>query len=146
VSSADRHRLREIYVACRADEFRALALSDAQRTGLLHMQFEAQQHHYTTYFGDAEFLLVEYNGEVAGRMTVQRSTEQMLLVDIAVLPAFRGQGIATALLGVLIAESKERGLPLRCHVDPGNPARRLYERLGLRVVGQVGVDLLLELA
>ena len=62
-------------------------------------------------------------------------------VSIALLPAYRGQGIGTALLTALIAQLHGRYPALSLSVDPLNPAMRLYERLGFTTVGAVGTSL-----
>lgn len=62
-------------------------------------------------------------------------------VSMALLPAYRGQGIGTALLTNLIAQARGRYAALSLSVDPQNPAMRLYERLGFVVVGASGTSL-----
>jgi ribosomal protein S18 acetylase RimI-like enzyme len=56
-------------------------------------------------------------------------------LSIAVKGHARGQGVGEKLLRALIAEATRRGLGLCLSVrDDNPPARRLYERLGFRVV------------
>jgi ribosomal protein S18 acetylase RimI-like enzyme len=55
-------------------------------------------------------------------------------ISIGVRPDTRGQGIGEKLLRALIAEAGLRGLGLCLSVRSENSARRLYERLGFRVV------------
>ena len=56
---------------------------------------------------------------------------------IAVVPSKRGHGIGEKLLEALIARAREAGYPaLSLNVEPGNPARKLYERFGFQVVGE----------
>jgi ribosomal protein S18 acetylase RimI-like enzyme len=97
---------------------------------LLQMQFQAQSLGYKAQFPDARHQLVVVSGRPIGRLLVHRSPERIHLVDIALLPEARGQGIGTALLQALQAEATLAGLPLRLSVFAANPARRLYERLG----------------
>lgn len=57
---------------------------------------------------------------------------------LAVQPHARGAGIATGLLSRLLEHPRTRRLPgVSLSVDPDNPARRLYERLGFVKVGEV---------
>jgi ribosomal protein S18 acetylase RimI-like enzyme len=58
---------------------------------------------------------------------------------VAVLPEYRGQGIGTALLKRHLEEAKGLYRALALSVSPQNPAKRLYERLGFKVVS-VGDD------
>jgi GNAT superfamily N-acetyltransferase len=54
---------------------------------------------------------------------------------IAVVPSRRGRGIGAELLEGLLARAREEGHEaLTLAVDPGNPAIRLYDRLGFREV------------
>ena len=66
------------------------------------------------------------------------------LVDIALLPEFRGKGIGGSVLGWLAGECDADGQILRLHVAPGNPAIHLYERLGFAVTENCGPHLGME--
>jgi ribosomal protein S18 acetylase RimI-like enzyme len=55
-------------------------------------------------------------------------------LSIAVKPGARGRGVGEKLLRALIAEAAHRGFRLCLSVRHDNPARRLYERIGFRVV------------
>ena len=65
------------------------------------------------------------------------------MIDLLVLPGLRGQGIGTALILACEDACRERGIPwLSLDVNPAdNPAaKRLYERLGYRAVGELHLD------
>lgn len=65
---------------------------------------------------------------------VDESTPELA---IAVVPSKRGHGIGDELLQALIAKAKEGGYErLSLSVEPGNPARKLYERHGFEVVNE----------
>jgi ribosomal protein S18 acetylase RimI-like enzyme len=52
-------------------------------------------------------------------------------LSVCVLPGYRGAGLGAELLSGAVAEARRRGLPaVSLSVEEGNPARRLYERLG----------------
>jgi GNAT superfamily N-acetyltransferase len=56
---------------------------------------------------------------------------------IAVVPSKRGHGIGDELLQALLAKARAAGYSrLSLSVEPGNPARKLYERHGFEVVEQ----------
>ena len=57
---------------------------------------------------------------------------------IALLPAYRGQGIGTALMARLMAAAQGRYPAISLSVWPANPAYRLYLRLGFEVVEEKG--------
>ncbi len=56
---------------------------------------------------------------------------------IAVLPAFVGQGIGTQLLQHLLAAARVVYPAVVLSVRTNNPARKLYERMGFRVVDSI---------
>jgi ribosomal protein S18 acetylase RimI-like enzyme len=55
-------------------------------------------------------------------------------VTIGVSAQVRGQGVGEILLQALIAEAEHRRIGLCLNVRHDNPARRLYERMGFRMV------------
>jgi ribosomal protein S18 acetylase RimI-like enzyme len=72
---------------------------------------------------------------------VDRTASEVRLVDISLLPAARGGGTGTHLICALLEEAAGAGRPVRLHVARGNPALRLYARLGFRVDGDDGMYL-----
>ncbi|NHA01978.1 GNAT family N-acetyltransferase [Nocardioides sp. W3-2-3] len=82
-------------------------------------------------------------GRFAGRITLDRRPDDLRVVDLALLPAYRGRGIGGALLGRVLVEAAATGRTASIHVEVHNPARRLYERLDFRVVEDLGVYLLM---
>jgi ribosomal protein S18 acetylase RimI-like enzyme len=63
-------------------------------------------------------------------MLVGQEPAGLHLIDIAVLGEHRNQGIGAALIRELQGECEMQGLTLRLQVLRGNPAIRLYQRLG----------------
>jgi ribosomal protein S18 acetylase RimI-like enzyme len=78
--------------------------------------------------------IIESSGEPAGLFKVSRDGSEWQLIQIQLAPELQGQGIGERLIRDLIAEARARGATLKLHVLHPNPARRLYERLGFRVV------------
>ncbi|RBY79990.1 GNAT family N-acetyltransferase [Blastococcus sp. TF02-09] len=67
-------------------------------------------------------------------------------LSVCVLLGYRGEGLGLELVEAAVREARDRGLPaLSLSVEEGNPARRLYERLGFRPVDAAAGTLLLEL-
>ncbi|MCS3461069.1 GNAT family N-acetyltransferase [Aeromonas sp. BIGb0445] len=83
-----------------------------------------------------ELLLVaEREGQLLGYGLggVGQHRTQGWLLSLAVLPQARGLGLAKAIIDSLEQALLAQGcLQVRLTVDPANPARRLYERLGYR--------------
>jgi len=126
------------------EELAATDWTDTQKSEFCQMQFTAQDAHYCQHYPTADFQVIESAGTPAGRLYVDRWKREIRIMDIALLPGHRGKGIATHLLLELQREAAGCGKSLSIHVERFNPALRLYERLGFRMVEDKGVYLLLE--
>lgn len=134
----DREFLYRVYAASRADEMAMVVdWSDAQKETFLRQQFHAQDHQYHEHYPDARYDLIVRDGENAGRLYVQPMGHEIRVMDIALLPEHRGQGIGGALMGEVMDEARESGRFVSLHVEEHNPARRLYQRLGFVDAGEV---------
>jgi len=135
--------LLKVYAAARVDELAQVPWSEAEKQAFLTSQFNAQHHHYQTYYKTASFDVVEQNGQPIGRFYVDRWTNEIRIVDIALLPAFRNQGIGSHLLQQIRAEGQATHKTVSIHVEKYNPAYHLYSQLGFQKIGETGVyDLL----
>jgi ribosomal protein S18 acetylase RimI-like enzyme len=131
VSGADRPFLQHLYRLVRWDEFAAAAWPDEMKNAFLDSQFELQRRGYQASNPDAEFYLISHGEAPIGRLYVDRSGVDLELVEISLLPEWRGKGLGGDLLAVLQDEVRAgRFGHVRLTVTPNNPARRLYERLG----------------
>ena len=119
-------------------------LDGAVRAMLLRMQYDAQRTDYRRRFPNLEESVVQADGVPAGRLIVARKADEIRLVDIGLLPAFRGQGLGSRLLAMLQNESRQSGRPLRLHVLQGNPAGELYRRFGFQPGETGGMHLAME--
>lgn len=139
----DHELLCRIYGSTRTEELAIVPWSDEQKDAFLRQQFEAQSAYWGEHYAGADFSVIEVDGVPAGRLYVIRWPEEIRLVDIALLPDFRRQGIGTTLLKRLFAEGSERNVPVTIHVEIFNPARALYERLGFTAKGDQGMYVLM---
>jgi ribosomal protein S18 acetylase RimI-like enzyme len=135
----DEPLLLEVYASTRADELKLVPWTDEEKHGFIQMQFNAQRQHYTKYYPDAQWLIVMTEDAPIGRLIVDRAGEEILLMDIALLPPYRNQGIGTALIRDLLAEAQHTDRQVRLHVEFFNPAMRLYERFGFTTISESGV-------
>jgi GNAT superfamily N-acetyltransferase len=133
-----------IYASTREEELAQVPWERTEKEAFLRMQFAAQDRYYRGTFPHASYDLIVAGSDVLGRLYVDRESEAVLVLDLALLPSHRGQGIGTMLLQRVLAEAGAAGKPVRIHVERFNPARRLYERLGFRVLADQGVYLLME--
>jgi len=85
-------------------------------------------------FDELPVQIVEEGGERVGYLCVVDRSDHLWLDEIVLVEGARGRGIGTTLVEQVIADAEARGVPVRLGVLERNPARRLYERLGFRVV------------
>lgn len=133
---ADQEFLFQLYAATRRQEIAAFGWNAAQQDAFLRMQFKAQQQWYATAYADADHQIVMLDDQAVGRTLVQRKPEAATLVDIALLPDYRGRGLGESLLRDLLEACRAAQVPMRLQVLKTNPAQRLYERLGFRSTGE----------
>ena len=141
---ADEAFLRVVYAWTRVDELAITPWTDEQKAAFVSMQFEAQRSYYAEIYPDAAYDVVVVDGEDAGRLYVARFDEEIRVVDIALLPPFRGRGVGELLLSQVLAEGAASGRTVVIHVEHQNRARNLYERLGFVQVEDQGVYLRME--
>ncbi|HZD89576.1 MAG TPA: GNAT family N-acetyltransferase [Pseudolabrys sp.] len=132
----DRPFERTLFETARPDAVLLAAWPDDARRAFLDQQFEFQTRHYARAHPDAERLIVQIAGAAAGRLILQRAPAAWRIIDIALVPRWRGAGIGTLLMQTVLAEAEEAAAgAVHLAVDPRNPARRLYERLGFVASG-----------
>ena len=133
-----------LYRSTREEEMAQVPWSDAEKQQFITMQFEAQHAHYQTHYPEADWLVVERGGQPVGRLYLERWPSEHRIIDIALIPAARGQGFGSAILRDVMDEAAAAEKGVGIHVEKTNPAMRLYQRLGFEVVEDKGVyDLLL---
>ena len=143
-ADADAPFLRHLYGTTREEELRVVPWPEEEKRRFLDMQFVAQKTHYEAHFPTCTFLVIELAGRPIGRLYVDRGEEDIHIVDIAIVPEFRGRGVGRMLLGDILDEATASGRCVTIHVEHNNPARHLYDRLGFRHVDTSGVYDLME--
>lgn len=140
-TDADIDFLMRLFASTREDELAPLPWTAEQKTAFLAQQFQAQRRHYRTQIDDCAFDVIEHQGEPVGRLYLQTGPTYLHLVDIALLPAVRGQGVGGAILAALQSAAGATGKGVSAFVEQSNPARRLYRRLGFTEVADHGIHL-----
>lgn len=130
--------LFELYASTRAEELAAWGWSAAQQEPFLRMQWLAQKRGYEARYPSEGHCILEHEGRPVGRLWVFRGEHELRLVDVTLLPAYRGSGLGASVLRTLQEEAAAAGKPLRLHVLRNNPALRLYTRLGFTPVAEAG--------
>jgi ribosomal protein S18 acetylase RimI-like enzyme len=144
IGPEDETFLYEVYASTRVTELAQVPWNDEQKAAFLRMQFTAQHQYYQEHYPRAAFDVILVSGEPAGRLYVHRGTDELRIVEIAILPAWRNRHVGTHLISALQAEAALARKPLRIHVERLNPALTLYQRLGFHEIEDRGVYLFLE--
>jgi ribosomal protein S18 acetylase RimI-like enzyme len=131
--------LRELYGSTRAEEMAMMPWTDAQKQQFIDFQFHAQSLDYASNYNVDDFRIIERDGIAIGRLYLDRTDDDIAIVDIALIPAARGQGIGTGLVEEVMSEARRSGKSVSIYVEHFNPARHLYDRLGFRHIDTNGV-------
>ena len=113
----------------------------AQTASFLQMQFRAQTQSYRLQFPHAVTQIALSDGVVVGRLITKGRDDEILLVDIALLPTYPNRGIGTYLMQALQTEAARSGKEVQVYVQATNPAQYLYQRLGFVTVSEPGIYL-----
>ena len=139
LTAHDEAFLFRVVASVHEESFASLDVSAEQKNQLVRMQIEAQQQQYRDRFPNADFDVVMCERKPAGTMYALRGPDQFVLIDIALLPEYRNQGIGTQLVTVLIDQARQSDRTLDAHVRLANPAWHLWKRLGFEQVNDDGV-------
>ena len=118
---ADVAFLRRLYISTRWDELAIVNWPDEQKIAFLESQFGLQRHHYYKYYPTTDFAVLEQHGTPAGRLYLERLPKVVTMIDIALLPQWRGRGIGTALIAATLAEAGAAGQAVSIMVEKFNP-------------------------
>jgi ribosomal protein S18 acetylase RimI-like enzyme len=143
-TDADRELLFAVYSAARAEELALAPWDDATKLAFLNHQFQTQDSEYKRTRPDAAYDVILVDGAEAGRLYLHRTPEELVVVDVALLPEFRNRGIGSRLMRSVMEEAAASGTPVTLHVEHFNRARGLYDRLGFRELDRDGVYALME--
>ena len=129
ITDEDQAILIQIYRSTREEELSQTPWTEEQKTWFIQNQFDAQHYHYQTYYANADFWLLLHHDDIAGRLYVDLS-DHLRIIDIALLPEWRNQGIGASIFKDLQNYAQAENLPVSIHVEQYNPAQNLYKRLG----------------
>ena len=140
-SDADALQLDTLYQQWRAEQFAASGLAPAERLALAAQQCQMQQLHYQRQAEPLAWGVLEWQGEVIGRLYLQlRDGHSLHVLDMLLHPDWRGRGLGGALLAAVQAHARQHGWQATLAVELTNPrALQLYQRLGFVVQGMHGV-------
>ncbi len=135
----DREFLYLVYASTRTEEMALTGWSKAEVDSFLRMQFQYQDISYKQNYPDAAYDVILIGDIPVGRLYVDRKPEKLSIIDIALLPQHRGQGIGGTIFHGLLDEADQKGQIVSLHVEANNPIRSFYASLGFVETGGSGI-------
>lgn len=143
----DQAFLRSLYGSTREEELAVTGWPDAQKQAFIDMQFDCRTRSYALQFPSAENSIIEADGLAVGAWILDRRPTEISVVDVAIRPEHRSQGLGSEMLRRVLAEAAMTGRSVGLRVDRGNQALRLYGRLGFQPTGEgdaIGMEMIWE--
>ncbi|WP_223692686.1 GNAT family N-acetyltransferase [Leifsonia poae] len=135
--AGDAALLRALFAETRGAELAAAGLDRAALDQLVEIQHRSHTAQVAASHPGATATVIEIDGEAAGMLLVDRSSEAMHIVDFTVAAAHRGRGAGTAALADLTTEADAAHRAITLEVWALNSgAIGLYERAGFAVIGE----------
>lgn len=97
---------------------------------------------FKAHFDPKLVQIIEVDGQDAGYIKLEPNTEFLYLDGIYISKTFRSKGLGEMILREAVLARSE--LPVRLRVFKTNPARRLYERLGFKIIRSMEDAFLME--
>src|SRR6478736_2114596 len=114
-TEADLPFLLSVYASTRQEEMAVVPWPQEQKDNFVRSQFSLQRSHYKEHYAESQFDIVMLDEVAAGRLYVHRGQSEIRIIDISLLPQFRGQGVGRRLLEQLQAEARESRKILGIH-------------------------------
>ena len=102
----------------------------------LKLDMVAQNRNLRERWNVEEVQIITSDGTDIGWMQSSVQDSAQYLEQIFIDTSFQNRGIGTRIIGTLINEARLQQRPVTLGVVKANPALRLYERLGFRVIRQ----------
>jgi GNAT superfamily N-acetyltransferase len=102
----------------------------------LNLDRTTQETSFRQQWNPAQVRMIVFDGTDVGWLQAMRQNDEFFVAQMFVDGPFQRRGIGTEVVKRLISEANELNLAMRLNVVRINPARRLYERLGFRVVSE----------
>lgn len=136
---ADEAFLRRLYRSVREPELVMTPWPEAVRENFCNSQFDLQRRHYRAHYPCGHWGVIVWQGQDVGRLYLDLSPSRWGLMDIALLPEWRRQGLGGRVLDWLLGQADQAGVICGLYVEQQNPARLLYENRGFVVEEEQGV-------
>jgi ribosomal protein S18 acetylase RimI-like enzyme len=95
-----------------------------------------QRARFRAAFDPARISVITVAGQSVGLLRVDDRGDEVFLASVELVPEIQRRGVGGEIVRSVLTDAAERNIPVRLQVLRQNPARRLYERLGFRLVGE----------
>jgi GNAT superfamily N-acetyltransferase len=129
--------LETVFRSTREEELRAMPWPPLQKDAFILMQFIAQQAQYKKDFPGVVFHIIEYRKKAAGRLYIAETLTDIRIMDISLLPGFRGMGIGGQIIRDLQKKARSSYKTISLNVKQDNRALGLYVRLGFAIKARI---------
>ena len=136
---ADEAAFRDLYAEMRATELLPLPWPLFVKRQFCDQQYTLQDKHYRAHYLQFLPLAICEGEKVIGRLYLGEFDGALILMDIIVAACERRSGIGKLLVEAVVRHADACGIEARLHVEPNNPIRKLYRRLGFAEVGDAGI-------
>lgn len=130
--------LFDVYASTREAEMAKTGWDNLSIDQYLHLQFKLQNTQFHHNYPKADYSIISWEGNHVGRLYVNRTKDEIRIIEISLLTRYRNKGLGTRIVRDLIAEAEAAGLPLRLSVERTCQAVRLFEREGFNITEDVG--------
>ncbi|EKT4487944.1 MULTISPECIES: GNAT family N-acetyltransferase [Shewanella] len=129
-TAADTAFIQKVFNSCRS-YFLHLGLPEEMAQVLLLQQFQLQQAWFKNHYPNAITQILRLQEQAAGILTLNTGTEALHILDMALLPEYRGQGLGSELLNAIQSLAQLNQLAVSLMVARDNPqAKKLYLNKG----------------
>jgi ribosomal protein S18 acetylase RimI-like enzyme len=115
-----------------------------QKEAFLKSQFLARERHYSNAFEQPQNLVMRFDARPVGRLFLSRTKREIRIVDLAILPEYRGRGIGSGLVRDLQREATDDSRKLTGSVDRFSRAVNFWRRQGFEITESPDIYLPME--
>jgi ribosomal protein S18 acetylase RimI-like enzyme len=145
-TAGDEAFLRRVHRTARHWEFASLLQSGEAELyhKVMQQQYDSQHRFYFAHYAEAHYGIIQWCGRPIGRLYVDYRDDEVHVLDIALLPDYRGRGIGRIVMTGLCLEAAMRRKPVRLSVHYLSRAAHFYQRLGFQRIGVEGPSHVME--
>ncbi len=136
ITRSDEAFLFALYASTRTNEMALVPWSNEQKTFFLQSQFQAQHQHYLSEYPHGKFQTINSNDQKIGRLYVCDLKNEIQIIDLTLLPEFRGQGIGTQIITDILQTAEK---PVQIYLESFNQSINLFTRLGFQMISEEGI-------